>query len=315
MDPSRFPTLDPELAPVLELLPDLTQGMDDIASARAMMRSVIPAGPVPGEEQLDISDVEHEGTRLRVYRPRTGTTRGVLYLHGGGFCLGDLDSEHAGAVQVANEVDAIVVSVDYRLAPEHPYPAGLDDCMRGLHHLAGLAGPIAVHGQSAGGGLAAATVLRARDEGGPAIAFQSLGIPELDDRLETPSMRAFVDTPLWSRPQAVRSWEYYLGGKPADGYAAPARHPDLSGLPPAHVTVMELDPLRDEGIAYASRLLQAGVSVELHAYPGTFHGSALATEAGVSKRMTADLLGALRRGLGQQPGPAQEGQLRGPEVS
>jgi acetyl esterase/lipase len=190
-----------------------------------------------------------------------------------------------------------VVSVDYRLAPEHPYPAGLDDCMRGLRYLAGLAGPLAVHGQSAGGGLGAATVLRARDEGGPAIAFQSLGIPELDDRLETPSMQAFTSTPLWARPQAIRSWEYYLGGQPADGYAAPARNEDLSGLPPAHVTVMELDPLRDEGIAYAQRMLQAGVSVELHAYPGTFHGSALVTEAAVSKRQAADLVGALRRGL------------------
>lgn len=297
MDATKFPTLDPELAPVLALLPDMTDGLADVDSARAMLKTVIPTGPVPGEELLDIADVEHAGTRLRVYRPRTGTTRGVLYLHGGGFCLGDLDSEHGGAVQIANEVDAVVVSVDYRLAPEHPYPAGLDDCLRGLHYLAELAGPIAVHGQSAGGGLAAATVLRARDEGGPAIAFQSLGMPELDDRLETPSMQAFVDTPLWARPQAVKSWEHYLGGRPADGYAAPARMADLSGLPPAHVTVMELDPLRDEGILYALRMLQAGVSVELHAYPGTFHGSALVTDAAVSKRQAADLIGALRRGL------------------
>jgi acetyl esterase/lipase len=297
MDASQFPTLDPELAPVLALLPDMTEGMADIVGARAMLKTVIPTGPVPGEELLDITDVEHEGTRLRVYRPRTATAVGVLYLHGGGFCLGDLDSEHGGAVQIANEVDAVVVSVDYRLAPEHPYPAGLEDCLTGLRYLSGLVSRLAVHGQSAGGGLAAATVLRARDEGGPAIAFQSLGIPELDDRLETPSMTQFVATPLWARPQAVKSWEYYLGGTPADGYAAPARMADLSGLPPAHVTVMELDPLRDEGIGYAQRMLQAGVSVELHAYPGTFHGSALVVDAAVSKRMSADLLGALRRGL------------------
>jgi len=297
VDVSKFPTLDPELAPVLELLPDMTGAMEDLAGARAAIAAMIPGGPVAGEELLDISDVQHEGVRLRVYRPRTGTTRGVLYLHGGGFCLGDIDTEHGGAVQVANEVDAVVVSVDYRLAPEHPYPAGLDDCYAGLVYLSGLVERLAVHGQSAGGGLAAATVLRARDLAGPAIAFQSLGIPELDDRLETPSMRAFVDTPLWSRPQAVRSWEYYLGGKPADAYAAPARAEDLSGLPPAHVTVMELDPLRDEGIDYATRMLQAGVSVELHAYPGTFHGSALVVDAAVSKRMAEDMLGALRRGL------------------
>jgi acetyl esterase/lipase len=154
-----------------------------------------------------------------------------------------------------------------------------------------------VHGQSAGGGLAAATVLRAHDEGGPAIAFQSLGMPELDDRLETASMQQFVATPLWSRPQAIRSWEMYLGGRPADHYAAPARREDLSGLPPAHVFTMELDPLRDEGITYAQRLLQAGVSVELHSYPGTFHGSSLVQDAAVSKRMSEDILDALRRGL------------------
>lgn len=300
MDPAAFPTLDPELTPVVELLPDMTQGLDDLAAARAMLKALIPSDQVEGEDLLDISDVEHEGARLRVYRPRTATDAGVLYLHGGGFCLGDVDMEHAAAVQVATACDAVVVSVDYRLAPEHPYPAGLDDCLAGLRYLSGLVDRIAVHGQSAGGGLAAAVALKARDAGGPRIVLQSLQMPELDDRLETPSMQDFVDTPLWSRPQAVRSWEHYLGGRPADGYAAPARAEDLRGLPAAHVTVMELDPLRDEGIAYASRLLQAGVSVELHAYPGTFHGAALAQDAAVCRRMSEDMLGALRRGLARR---------------
>jgi acetyl esterase/lipase len=267
-----------------------------------MMALVVPTGPVPGEELLDITDVKAAGVGVRVYRPRTpGRHPGVLYLHGGGFCLGSVAIEHGGAVQIANALDAVVVSVVYRLAPEFPYPAGLEDCYAGLQHLAGLEGVdssrLAVHGQSAGGGLAAATVLLAHDRGGPAVRVQSLGIPELDDRLETPSMQAFVGTPLWSRPQAIKSWEYYLGGKAADHYAAPARREDLSGLPPAHITTMELDPLRDEGITYAMRLLAAGVSVELHSYPGTFHGSSLVTEAAVSKRMTEDLLGALGRAL------------------
>ena len=297
MDAAKFPTLDPELASVLEFLPDMTGAMDDVIASREMLAALIPGGPVPGEELLDISDVEHEGTRLRLYRPRTGTQVGVLYVHGGGFCLGDVETEHGGAVQVANACDAVVVSVDYRLAPEHPYPAALDDCYAGLVYLSGLVSRVAVHGQSAGGGLAAALALRVRDTSGPQIVFQSLLMPELDDRLETPSMRSFVDTPLWSRPQAVKSWEYYLGGRKADSWAAPTRAEDLCGLPPAHVTVMELDPLRDEGIDYATRMLQAGVSVELHAYPGTFHGAALAQNAAVCRRMSDDMLNALRSGL------------------
>src|SRR5689334_7399229 len=170
MDPSTFPTLDPELAPMLELLPDLTQGMEDIAAARDLMALMIPSGPVPGEEALAVEDVAHDGVALRVYRPASPEPdAGVLYLHGGGFCLGSVDSEHAGAVQLALALNVVVVSVDYRLAPEHPYPAGLDDCYAGLQYLSTLVDRIAVHGQSAGGGLAAATVLKARDLGGPRV--------------------------------------------------------------------------------------------------------------------------------------------------
>jgi acetyl esterase len=308
MDASQFPTLDPELAPMLEALPDMTGGLDDIDAARAMLAMIIPSGPVAGEDQLDITDVDDP--KLRVYRPKglAGDLPGLLYLHGGGFCLGSVDSEHAGAVQLALALGAVVVSVDYRLAPEHPYPAGLDDCYAGLQYLSALRGVdtqrIAVHGQSAGGGLAAATVLKAHDLGGPAVAFQSLGMPEVDDRLETTSMRDFTGTPLWSRPQAVTSWAYYLGGQPADHYAAPARREDLGGLPPAYVTTMELDPLRDEGITYALRMLGAGVSVELHSFPGTFHGALLVQDAAVCKRIAAEQVIALCRGLGQPLGPS-----------
>lgn len=303
MDASRFPGLDPAFVPIVEMLPDTTTAFDDIPAAREMFRLFLPDGPVPGEDSLDVEDVTVEGVPVRVYRPRSagGDLPGILYLHGGGFCIGDIDTEHGGAVALANAVGAVVVNVDYRLAPEHPYPAGLEDCYTALQYLAGLEGVdatrLAVHGQSAGGGLAAATALLARDRGGPALAFQSLGIPELDDRLETPSMQAFTDTPMWSRVQAVKSWEYYLGGQEADAYAAPARMEDLSGLPPAYVVTCQYDPLRDEGITYALRLLQAGVAVELHQYPGTFHGSALVREAEVVQRMEAENIAALRRAL------------------
>jgi acetyl esterase/lipase len=218
---------------------------------------------------------------------------------------------------VAGEVGAVVVSVDYRLAPEHPFPAGVEDCYAALAWLAAHAAElgvdparIAVAGQSAGGGLAAATALLARDRGGPALCFQLLEIPELDDRLDTPSMRAFTDTPLWNRPNAVWSWKHYLGashaGEPS-AYAAPARAKDLAGLPPAYVSTMEFDPLRDEGILYALRLLQAGVPVELHSYPGTFHGSALLPGAKVSQRGAREVMEALRHALRTPPPSASTG--------
>ena len=199
----------------------------------------------------------------------------------------------------------MVVSVEYRLAPEHPFPAGLEDCYAALVWTATEAKKlgidperIAIAGQSAGGGLAAATALLARDRGGPKLCFQLLEIPELDDRLDTPSMLAFTDTPLWNRPNAVWSWRHYLGPDhrgEVSPYAAPARAENLAGLPPAYISTMEFDPLRDEGILYALRLLQAGVSVELHSYPGTFHGSALLPTAEVSRRNMEEVFGVLAR--------------------
>jgi acetyl esterase/lipase len=126
-------------------------------------------------------------------------------------------------------------------------------------------------------------------------------MPALDDRLDTPSMRAFVDTPMWSRQQAEQSWQLYLGDASPNGYAAPARMENLRGLPPAYITTMELDPLRDEGIQYAMRLLEAGVSVELHSYPGTFHGSAIAVTAAVSRRASRELVASLGARLGVKP--------------
>jgi acetyl esterase len=303
MDVSKFPSLDPEFHPIVELLPDTTAAFDDIPAARAMFESFLPPGPVPGEERVEVRDEIVDGASVKTYRPVgvTGDLPGILYIHGGGFCIGSAELEHGGAVALANAVQAVVVNVDYRLAPEHPYPAGLEDCYAALRHLAGLEGVdptrLAVHGQSAGGGLAAATALLARDRGGPALAFQALGIPELDDRLDTPSMTAFTDTPMWSRVQAIKSWEYYLGGQEADQYAAPARAEDLSGLPPAYVATCELDPLRDEGLTYAMRLLAAGVSVEVHSFPGTFHGAALVRGAAVVERMESENVEALRRAL------------------
>jgi acetyl esterase/lipase len=307
---------DPEIAPLVAAMPQFEA--NDVAEARAMFAAFIAAQP-PYEPAvpLTIADAVVPGrdggppVPVRVYTPTTAggdALPGTLYLHGGGFSVGDLDSEHHAAARVAAEAETLVVSVDYRLAPEHPFPAGVDDCYTALVWMATHADDLgvdrdrlAVRGSSAGGGLAAAVALLARDRGGPLPCFQSLVIPELDDRLETPSMTEFVDTPMWTRARAEQSWQRYLGAQPGgpdvSAYAAPARAEDLSGLPAAFVSVCEFDPLRDEGLIYALRLVQAGIHTELHLYPGTFHGSTQFAEAENSRRMHADDIGALRRGL------------------
>jgi acetyl esterase/lipase len=310
---------DPELAEIIGLLPASVEWgpPESMPEARAAQAAWAP----PVEQRVDVVREDRmvpgrEGdpdVEIRIYRPAAEpdtTMPGVFEIHGGGFIVGDLTMMDAYCDAVAAGFPAVVVSVDYRLAPEDPYPAGVEDCYAALRWFADHAAElgvdpsrIAIAGQSAGGGLAAATALLARDRGGPDLCFQLLDIPELDDRLDTPSMRQFVDTPLWNRPNAIRSWSWYLGSDDAPGsddvsyYAAPARCEDLSGLPPTFVAVMEFDPLRDEGIVYAMRLLEAGVSTELHAYPGTFHGSGLVTTAEVSKRHARDGMAALRRAL------------------
>ncbi len=309
--------IDPELAAVLDLLPAID--LSDPVAARAAFEAALTAirVEIPGLEALDITDVSVPGWEgdpevgVRIYAPkaRTGPVPGIVQIHGGGFIIGSVEAEHAGSAMMALQTGAVVVSVEYRLAPEHPFPAGLHDCYAALSYLSQHVAELgvdperlALYGASAGGGLAAATALLARDLGGPPLSFQMLHIPELDDRLETPSMRTFTDSPLWNRPLAVQSWKAYLGpaADPDDvsPYAAPARAADLSGLPPAYISTAEMDPLRDEGILYGLRLLQAGVSVELHQFPGTFHGSALVMSAAISKRSQQESTTVLRRALG-----------------
>ena len=309
---------DPELAPAVPFLPRLD--FSDVALARTTITALSAQMPAPDASALRVENHTIEGpdgpVPVRIYRPlpQHGAVPGLLYIHGGGFVVGNLETEHGGAIALANALGIVLVSVDYRLAPEHPYPAGLHDCeaafLWSLANAAGLGIDTAhfgVCGQSAGGGLAAALCLLRRDRGGPRPCFQFLGIPELDDRLQTPSMRAFTDTPMWNRPAAELSWRYYLGAlEPGSAevpsHAAPAREHNLAGLPPACVTVMEFDPLRDEGLHYAQRLLQAGVSVEVHGYPGTFHGSSLIADATISRRAQADMFAAIARGLDLPPG-------------
>lgn len=303
--------LDPELAAAVPALPDLH--IHDLDGARARMAQLASDASVvvPGEVTTtdhEVPGVEGVPVPVRVFRPSDAPAPlpAVLLLHGGGFVMGGLEALTAQAVDLCVHLPAVVVAVDYRLAPEHPYPAALRDCESALRWTASEAEPlgvaaarIGVHGMSAGGGLAAALTLLVRDRGGPPVRFQVLDAPEVDDRVETSSARTFDETPLWNHADAVLSWQHYLRGWNGDvpAYAAPARASDLSGLPPAYVSVYENDPLRDEGLAYASGLLRAGVSVELHLFPGTFHRSAVLTGAAVSRRQAAETRDALRRAL------------------
>jgi acetyl esterase/lipase len=296
--------LDPELEASVALFPpaDLT----DPVAARKNLAELASAAPAPDTADLEIDDRTVPGdpdVPVRIYRPHQAQGS-IVWLHGGGFVMGDLETEHPWAVQIANGSSAVVISVGYRRAPEHRFPAALDDCYAVLswtiEHAAEIGidpERIAVGGHAAGAGLAAAVALRARDQQGPPIRFLLLNQPELDDRQETWSARHFTDTPFMTRDKVAASWRHYLGSASASAYAAPARAADLSGLPATYITSAEFDPNRDEAIIYALRLLQAGVPVELHQWPGTFHGSQAIPSAEVSRRQMAELGSALRRAV------------------
>jgi acetyl esterase len=301
----RMADVDPELEAFVPLLPQLDPS--DPVTARKTFAELAAAAPAPDTADLEIEDrvvPADPDVPVRIYRPQQAQG-GVVWLHGGGWVVGDLDTEHPWAALLARRSGAVVISVGYRLAPEHPFPAPHDDAYAVLtwmaEHAAELGidpGRIAVGGHSAGGGLAAGVALRARDEQGPPIRFQLLNQPGLDDRMETWSARNFTDTPWWNHDRLAAAWRYHLGGAPASPYAAPARAEDLSGLPPAYIATAELCPNRDEDILYALRLLQAGVSVELHQWAGTFHGSQAIQSAAVSQRQVAELGEVVRRALG-----------------
>ncbi|TQM44454.1 acetyl esterase/lipase [Pseudonocardia cypriaca] len=298
--------MDPEVEAFIPLLPRLDP--TDPVGARRMFAEIAAAAPVPDTRGMDVEDrtVPGEpGVPVRIYRPHRAQGA-IIWLHGGGWVVGDLDTEHPWATRLADGSGAVVISVGYRLAPEHPFPAAFDDAYAVLtwtaEHAAELGidpNRIAVGGHSAGGGLAAGVALRARDQQGPPIRFQLLNQPGLDDRMETWSARNFTDTPWWDRERLAAAWGHYLGDAPASPYAAPARAEDLSGLPPAYIATAEFCPNRDEDILFALRLLQAGVSVELHQWAGTFHGSQAIVSAEVSQRQIAELGGAVRRALAQ----------------
>jgi acetyl esterase len=219
---------------------------------------------------------------LRIYRPAaSGALPAVLFFHGGGWVLGDLDSHDSIAADICSRTGAIVIAVHYRLAPEHPFPAGFDDCYAALCNVAGHAADfgidparIVVCGDSAGGNLAAATALAARDRNGPALSGQVLIYPACGTDFDLPSCRENAQAPMFTRDDLELYWSHYLGRdrRGASCYAVPMLAPHFRDLPPALVTTAQYDPVRDDGRLYAESLRNAGVKVELRNAPRLIHG-------------------------------------------
>lgn len=311
--------VDPELAPVLDQFPigqftpeTLAQIRATRAEQFAQLRPTLPVYPdievderhVPGPEGAP--DV-----RVLVYRPKNAPRPlpALLWIHGGGYVIGSADADDPQAKRIVDAVGCAVVSVDYRLAPETPYPGPVEDCYAALvwlhAHAAELgvdAGRLAIGGASAGGGLAAGLGLLARDRSVVLLAFQLLIYPMLDDRTVTVAdPHPYTGEFIWTHDANRFGWTSYLGQEPGSTavspYAAPARAERLAGLPPTYLCVGALDLFLEEDLEYARRLLRAAVPTELHVYPGAYHGFNMAADAQVSQSYTRDYLNALRRAL------------------
>ena len=307
--------LDQDLAEVRERFPSLGFDLRDLAGSRTILKKLAERARIRDTssiavEEFAITHPEDSTTlNLKSFRPLTGSTEtpALLWIHGGGYVMGSAGDTDQTLAHIALETDCTVFSVDYRLAPEHAYPAALDDCFDCLLWLQKHANQlkidparIAIGGASAGAGLTAALALRARDEGTQQVLFQLLIYPMLDHRHRTPSSRAIQDPNLWNEQTNRLAWALYLGALTDHDeiplYASASLAADLTNLPPAFVCVGDLDIFLDEDIDYAQRLLQAGVPTELHVYPGAIHGfDMLAPDAAISQRLRTDVNNALQK--------------------
>ncbi len=292
---------------------DITK--NDLAEMRRTLDETARLGPRP--EVAAVADLEIPGPAgpipARAYRPSERRDLPVLvYLHGGGWTICSLETHDVTCRQLANAAECLVVSVDYRLAPENPFPAAPEDCYAALawtaEHAPALGGDprrIAVGGDSAGGNLSAVVSLMARDRSGPQLCHQLLVYPVTDHSFDTDSYRENADGLLLSREMMQGFWGHYLA-RADDGrhpYASPLRAADLSGLPPAHVITAEYDPLRDEGEAYARRLAEAGVPVVQRRYDGMIHGFFGFTDfIDLAREAVDEVSRELRRGFGAASG-------------
>ncbi|MDF2683244.1 MAG: alpha/beta hydrolase [Brevibacillus sp.] len=306
----------PEIKEMFSSLPEVTLTKENVVAFRNQMNEMYAGlvASLPVNDAVLTSERHIPGAkgdpnvRIKIYEPKLKNTTlpGVLYIHGGGYMLQSADMMDSSLQQLVSDVNCVIVSVDYRLAPEHPYPAPLDDCYTALEWFSKRAeelgvdsSRIAIVGPSAGGGLTAAVSLLARDRKGPAIAFQMPLYPMIDDRMTTKSFNQITDRRVWNNEKTQLGWKMYLGDlDKVTQYAAPARATDLSGLPPTYTCVGDLDPFRDETIDYVTRLTQAGVPTEFHLYPGGFHGfEEYFPTAEASQRVVDGYRTALKRAL------------------
>lgn len=319
--------IDPELVAALSEL-ELVRFVDrvvdgDFARVREELRleSVAAASAAARSDDVRVRPFALEtadGARvdLRVYSPAGVHSElpALLYFHGGGFMVGGLDSEDSHCRAFAGQTSCVVVSVDYRLAPEHRFPTGLQDCCAAVGWVHEHAGELAVDrdrigiaGASAGGALAAGVALWARDSGlAPGLSLQMLLYPALDDRLSTRSTQECVATPIWETASCQLMWASYLpepfpaqrdrAAEDWSAYAAPGLAADVTRLPPTMILTAGADPLRDEGLEYATRLAQAGCPVELHHFAAGFHGFDMHfPDAALSRHALAAQCAFLRR--------------------
>ncbi|MGJ7913120.1 alpha/beta hydrolase [Neobacillus sp. LXY-1] len=304
-----YSRVNPELREGIDTTP-VIQLPDDLEMARQMpIPPTLNSKFVQITERL-VSGGDGQEMMVKIYEPvqrDQSNLPAVIWIHGGGYVLGHPNGEDSLCENFVEAANCIVISPDYRLAPEHPFPAAIEDCYATLLWVTNSAEElnidltrIAIGGGSAGGGLTAALALMARDKGGPAICFQMPLYPMIDDRNITFSSNEIEDNKaVWYTSNNLAAWRMYLG-EHANGnispYAAPIRAEDLSGLPPTYTCVGQLDPFRDETINYVTRLAQAGVAVEFHLYPGCFHAfEHIVPNAEISQRAQNEYINALKR--------------------
>lgn len=306
--------MNPELLSAFEERPEWNISTDTINANRQLMDNFKPENPYANDltirEEIIYGRKDAQKIKLRIYDPKEkiGKLPGVYFIHGGGFVMGSSEYYDKLCSEILMEIPSVIVSVDYRLPPETPYPGGLEDCYDGLQwffenaeSLGVDSSRIAVLGDSSGGGLTAALSLLVRDREGPNIAFQMPMYPMLDDRHITKSSTEIKDRRVWNVYENKASWGMYLGNLKDENvpvYAAPSRETDFSNLPPTYTFVGDLDPFRDETINYVAKLTQAGVPTEFHLYPGCYHGfEESAPHAEISKRAKENYFTALKNGL------------------